>query len=234
MATSSESYVQHNVEFAVLEYPIDPRYYLRIGINYHGQQVQHIQIDARTNELVGWHRAGDALATGENAKMRLAGWTIFPRDASEQLMSDTKIGGGRISKDLYVRVEFKVRGWLGKTKNLAGKELEKDIDLVQQDKADLLVVCLSETAHLKWRGEGPAHQVLRRTGIHRFRQILVDPAILDKDEILERNVIFEGHPWGISTQRVVGSYNSAMPGAEHFVTLAWRRDTSITSDIKPA
>jgi hypothetical protein len=233
MATSSESYVQHNIEFAVLHYSIVPRYYLRIGINYHGQQVQHIKIDADTGKLIGWNPKGDALGTGAAAKVLLAGSTIFDRDATEQLMSDTKIGGGRIEPGLYVRVEFKVRGWLGKTKNLDGAQLEKDINLIQDDKADLLVICLSETAHQKWRGEGPPHQVSRRTGIQRFRQILADPATINADEILERNVSFEGQPWGISTQRVSGSHTSAMPGAEHFVTLAWRRDTRITSDIKP-
>lgn len=226
MATSSESYVQHRVEFALLGEEVEPRYYLRIGINYHGQKVQHVGLDAG-GTLIGWNPAGSALGTGSNAKLLLAGTTIFDRDPDEQLMSDSKIGGGTIPPAFYVRVEYKVRGWLGKTKNLDGSQLEKDIDLLKDDRADLLVIALSETAHLKWRGEGPAHQAGRRTGIDRLKQILVDPTRLTGAQILRTEVEFEGHPWAISTQRVEGAQNSSMPGAIHFVTLVWRRDATL-------
>jgi len=36
-ATSSEAYVRHHLEFELINVPVNPRYYLRIGINYHGQ-----------------------------------------------------------------------------------------------------------------------------------------------------------------------------------------------------
>lgn len=221
-ATSSESYVQHHVEFALLREPVDPRYYLRIGINYHGAKVQHIQYDAATGQLVGWNPAGDALGTGRKAKVLLAGVTIFDRDVDEPMMNDTKVGGGEIPAGRYVRIEFKVRGFLGKTKNLDGGQLEKDLDLVKTDRADLMVVCLSETAHRKWRGEGAVHQAARRTGTARFAQLLAAPSDLHGAARLVRAIDFEGQRWQVSTQRVVGSAASPMPGAEHFVTLAWR------------
>jgi hypothetical protein len=233
-ATSSEAYVQHYLEFALLSAPVTPRYRLRIGINYHGDKVQHITVDTDTGRLVGWNETGDALGTGKKAKMLLAGYTIFERDADEQLMSDTKIGGGDIDDKTYIRVEFKARGWLGKTKNLAGKELEKDIDLLKNDRADLLVICLSETAHRKWRGEGPTHQATRRTGCERFRQILVPVEELDDTEIHERCITFEGQQWVVSTRKVIGSTTSIMPGAEHIITMCWRADALPQRHDEPA
>src|SRR5205814_1454272 len=132
----------HHLEFALIRAPFDPRYWLRIGINYHGQRVQHIRLDDN-GVMVGWNAAGNSMGKGAMAKMRLAGYTIFPRTPGEQIMSDTKIGGGELYADHFVRVEFKARGWLGKTRNLAGRELEKDIELLQTGIADLLVLCLS-------------------------------------------------------------------------------------------
>ncbi len=221
-ATSSEAYVRSHMEFAVIDADVTPRYYLRIGINYHGQKVQHLQTEPGTGVLIGWNPGGDALGTGNKAKMLLAGYTIFNRDPDEPMMNDSKIGGGDIPGGTYIRIEFKARGWLGQTKNLDGKQLEKDLDLLKQDKADLLVICLSETAHRKWRGEGPAHQALRRTGTERFSKILVPLDDLHGTDILVRNIDFEGQDWTTSTQRVIGAPDSMMPGAEHFITLCWR------------
>lgn len=220
-ATSSEAYTQHHVEFSLINARVNPRYSLRIGINYHGQKVQQIQ-RASSGTLHGWNPGGDALGAGDDAKLLLAGHTILPRDPDEPLMNDTKIGGGEIPAGSYVRAEFKVRGWLGKTRNLDGKQLEKDLDLLKRDRADLLVICLSETAHRKWRGEGPPHQAARRTGTGRFRRILISPSRLRGSRVSLRYITFERQRWCVSTQRVVGAANSLMPEAEHFVTLCWR------------
>jgi hypothetical protein len=235
--------------------PAMPRYLLRIGINYHGNKVQHLQIDADTGRLIGWNADGNALGTGADAKMLLSGFTIFERDDEEQVMSDTKIGGGEIPAGTYIRTEFKARGWLGKTKNLDGKQLMKDLNLLRDDRADLLVICLSETAHRKWRGEGPAHQVARRE-CDIFQQILMPTTAFDATPELEVDIAFIGEPtavavtedtlavadgeaatavvvptavaappaqpWHVSARRVVATAASAMPGAEHYVTLCWR------------
>jgi len=221
-ATSSEAYVRLHVEFSIVSEKVRPRYYLRIGINYHGQKVQHLRLREPEGTLVGWNPAGDALRTGSNAKMLLAGHTIFPREPGEPMMNDTKIGGGDIEPHRYVRIEFKVRGWLGQTKNLDGKQLEKDIDLLKQDRADLLIMCLSETAHRKWRGEGPNHQASRRTGTDRFVNILVAPEVLRRTEIRNQDIDFEGQRWTTSSRRIIGSPTSSMPGAGHFVTMCWQ------------
>ncbi len=222
MATSSEAFVQNHIEFELVSLPLEPRYFVRIGINYHGQKIQHLMVSSDTSMLVGWNPSGDALGTGKRAKMLLAGYTIFDRDPDEPMMNDTKIGGGEIAEGYYVRGEFKVRGWLGKTKNLDGKQLEKDLDLLKNGQADLLVLCLSETAHRKWRGEGPGHHAGRRTGTARFAQILVRPEETAGLERHQRTIDFEGQQWNVSVQRVEGSAGSAMPAAEHFVTLCWR------------
>jgi len=222
-ATSSEAYVQHHLQFKIIQSDVTPRYYLRIGINYHGQKVQHITVDSSTGRLVGWNPSGDALGTGKKAKVLLAGITIFERDLHEPMMNDTKIGGGNIPQDEYIRVEFKARGWLGQTKNLGGSQLEKDLNLLKRDKADLLVICLSETAHRKWRGEGNKHHATKRTGTTRFQQILVDPMQLSQTSILQRNITFENQNWVVSTQRVIGASTSIMPTAEHYITLCWRQ-----------
>jgi len=220
-ATSSEAYVREHTEMRILDHTSGPRYLLRIGINYHGAKVQHLQADGK-GVLVGWNPTGDALGIGKKAKVLLAGYTIFPRDVGEPVMSDTKVGGGGMPAGKYVRIEFKARGWLGKTKNLDGKQLEKDFDLLKDDKADLLVICLSETAHRKWCGEGPAHQANRRTGTGRFIQILGDYSRISLNKVKERKVTFEGQRWAISSQRVAGSPSSLMPGAEHSLTLVWK------------
>lgn len=236
-ATSSESYLQHLVEFELLAETIDPRYLLRIGINYHGERVQHVSYEPN-GVLIGWNPQGDALAQGAEAKMLLAGHTIYPRNPNEQMMTDCKIGGGSVPPGSYVRTEFKVRGWLGKTKNLDGKQLLKDFRLLRDDKADLLVLALSEVAHRKWRGEGPIHQVSRRTGCVDFKQVLADPSKLRGTKVVQRDIrnfqiktkldsrerVRRPQHWRTSTQRVAGDVSSNMPGAEHFVTLCWRVD----------
>lgn len=226
IATSSEKYVQNHIEFELIKTPVQPRYFIRIGINYHGNMVQHIEVVNSSNVLKGWNPDGDALGTGSRAKMLLAEHTIYKRDPNEPIMSDTKIGGGQVSPGRYIRVEYKARGWLGQTKNLDGKQLEKDLDLLKNDNADLLVLCLSETAHLKWRGEGPAHQAARRSGIGRFCQLLLPIPVYIETNIQQRDIIFEEQPWTISSQRIIGAPSSIMPGAEHFVTLCWRRDST--------
>lgn len=68
------------MEFAVIDADVAPRYYLRIGINYHGQKVQQLQADPETGVLIGWNPIGDALGVGSRAKVLLAGHTIFDRD----------------------------------------------------------------------------------------------------------------------------------------------------------
>ena len=224
-ASSSEAYMQNSFEFAMLTEDYSPRYFVRIGINYHGKSVQQLQVDSATGILKGWNRNGDALGTSKKAKMLLANHTIFKRDNDEPMMNDSKIGGGSIQNGVYIRMEFKARGWLGKTKNLAGEQLEKDLDLLKADQADILVICLSETAHLKWIGKGPEHQVKRRTGLDRFKIILIEPSNLLNTQIVQRNISFEGQPWSVSSQRVIGLDSSIMPGAEHIITICWRTDS---------
>jgi hypothetical protein len=171
--------------------------------------------------------------TPHKAKVLLAGQTIFPRDDDEQLMSDSKVGGGPIPDGKYVRVEFKVRGWLGKTNNLGGEQLEKDLYLLQDDRADLLVIGLSETDDLKWRGDGPTYQAARRTGTARFAEVLVDPVAVTSWPA-RRDFTFEDQPWAMLTDKVLAAAGSSMPGAIHYVTLLWRRDVKVTPDIAPA
>lgn len=240
LATSSEAFVQNLIEFDLVNVQTIPRYLLRIGINYHGAKVQHLSADAN-NRLIGWNPAGDALATGDNAKMRLANHTIFPRNDNEHMLSDCKVGGGSIPTGQFVRIEFKVRGWLGKTKNLDGKQMHKDIDLLGSDRADLLVWCLSETAHEKWRGAGPAHQVQRRTGCADFLPLLQPIANItttrqtfpvvtyrrtqpaDPIEVASWAGIWTSpQQWTVSAIKITGDPNSLMPGADHYVTFIWR------------
>lgn len=134
LAPSSEKYIQYHVEFELLR--SGAGYHLRIGINYRGAKVQEVRI--RDGMLVGWNAAGQALGRGGNAKMLLAGHTIVERDANEQLMSDSKFSGGRLPDGKYVRTEFKTRGWLGQTRNLDGKQLEKDIDLLHAGQSTVM------------------------------------------------------------------------------------------------
>lgn len=237
LSTSSEAYVQNHAEFEIVNRQHVPRYYLRIGINYHGQKVQHIVVDPATGILNGWNQNGLALGAGQNAKMLLAGHTIFDREPNEQMMTDCKVGGGTIPIDQYVRTEFKVRGWLGKTKNLDGKQFQKDLDLLGNDQADLLVWCLSETAHRKFRGEGPAHQVNRRTGGADFLPLLAPTGQINQvpvnravhyQRIGDANlpapqaIWLQPQDWIVRSKKVVASNQSLMPGAEHYITMCWR------------
>lgn len=222
LATENEAYLKHCIEFELLAQPVVPPYFLRIGINYHGAKVQHIGRDPATGQLIGWNPQGDALATGKKAKVLLAGKTIVDRLLGEQMMSDTKIGGGPVPHNTFIRCEFKVRGWLGKTKNLDGKQLEKDIDLLKNDKADLLVIALSETAYRKWRGEGPAHQAARRTGTTRFINLFPDFVSVPIGPASFAQQAFEGQTWGTARVRAVGCAQCLMPGAEHVITVCWR------------
>src|SRR4051812_17668489 len=109
LATQSEAYLQHCVENALLLKAVTPRYVMRIGINYHGSKVQHITLDGN-GVVVGWNPAGDVFGSRANARMRMAGWSIFPRTVGEQLMTDTRIMGGPVAPGEFVRAEFKVRG----------------------------------------------------------------------------------------------------------------------------
>jgi len=211
-STSSEAYVQNHLEFAML----NDGYTLRAGINYHGGKVQELRLVNGT--LHGWNPQGNALGTASRAKMLLSGYTIVDRDSNEHDMSDSKFSGGTIPQGNYLRVEFKCRGWLGKTKNLDGKQLLKDIDLLKDAKADLLVILLSETAHKKWRGEGDAHHAQRRTGTDIFSQILIPI----RTSTLTRNINLNGQNWTIYCRKVIGSRGSIMPEAEHYINMCWR------------
>lgn len=224
LATASESYIQHHVEFSLLKLRISPRYLIRIGINYHGAKVQEIRCN-NDGRLVGWNPQGDAMGIGQRAKLLLAGpnGTIVDREDNEPMMSDSKFGGGVLPSGRYIRLEYKVRGWLGKTKNLDGKQLEKDLDLLKNDKADLLVVCLSETAHLKWRGHGPLHQASRRTSVDRFKQVLPELDDIAGSSVFTHDIVFEGQPWRVTAQRAIGSDESPMPGALHTILLISKR-----------
>ena len=53
-ATSSEQFLQHHVEFELMKININPKYFMRIGINYHGAKVQHIGLDNK-GKLIGWN-----------------------------------------------------------------------------------------------------------------------------------------------------------------------------------
>ncbi len=214
--------MQHHVEFALLA----DGYTVRSGINYHGSKVQELRIV--NNVLNGWNPRGDALGTGRNAKMLLSGYTIVDREVgdTEPLMSDSKFAGKDVPLGKYVRVEYKVRGWLGKTKNLDGKQLEKDLDLLKDDKADLLVVCLSETAHRKWRGEGAPHQVTRRTGCDRFKQVLRDFDAVKSAGTVDAPIVFEGQDWSVRSTFVSGLSSSSMPEAGHIITTCRKKPPS--------
>ena len=66
-ATSSEQFLQHHVEFELMKININPKYFMRIGINYHGVKVQHMMNNK--GKLIGWDPDGDALGIGSKAKM---------------------------------------------------------------------------------------------------------------------------------------------------------------------
>ena len=160
---------------------------LRIGINYHGANVQHIQLNEDGN-IVGWNPEGDVFARSAGKKMILKSnsednpGTIIDREVGEHSNSDTKIQNGRfLATDEYVRIEHKVRGWLGKTRNLDGEQLMKDIALLLHNQADLLHWSLSEAAYRKFRGEGPANNARRRAGTTQFF------SLLPNDQLLENN-----------------------------------------------
>ena len=220
-ATSSEQFLQHHVEFELMKININPKYFMRIGINYHGAKVQHIGLDNK-GKLIGWNPDGDALGIGSKAKMLLANYTIFDRLQDEPMMSDTKVGGGVMPKNKFVRIEYKVRGWLGKTKNLDGKQLEKDLNLLKNDNADLLVIALSETAHKKWRGEGPAYQVKRRTSISRLEKILFNYEDIVSEKKITNRVNFEGQNWNVNSIYIEGGETSNMPRAGHILTMCYK------------
>lgn len=222
-ATSNEDYLKHHVEFELLHSDVDESYVLRIGINYRGGNVQHIRTDD-SGTLVGWNPDGSPIGTGDDAMVLLSGHTIFDRGDDEPDMNDSKISGGHIPDGKSVRIEFKVRGWLGKTKNLDGAQVEKDLELLKNDEADLLIMCLSETAHRKWLGEGPEHHARRRTGVDRFQNFLfdLDEANLPDGVVKKRNINFESQHWRVSCQRVEATQDSIMPGADHFITMCWK------------
>jgi len=224
LATVSESFIQHHIEFFLLNLKVSPRYLVRIGINFHGGLVQELKCD-NNGKLIGWNQMGDPLGTRANAKIILSGpnGTIVRRENNEPMMSDSKFGGGSLPNNRYIRLEYKVRGWLGKTKNLDGKQLEKDLDLLKNDKADLLVVCLSETAHLKWRGHGPEHQASRRTSVDRFKTVLPKLEDISKEGIFHQDIVFEKQLWKVTAQRAYGSVKSPMPGALHTILLISKR-----------
>ena len=234
LATSSEAFVRETVELSVVKSLHEPRYGLRIGINYHGQMVQQIALDAE-GHVIGWNPNGEWGATRARAKMRLGGYTIFPRNEDEHSMSDAKFYGGDIPDQEFVRCEFKVRGWLGKTRNLDGGQLLKDFELLAQDYADLLVICLSEVAYRKWRGEGNQREIDRRIGLIYFSPVLQSIEDYDADGRLDGEVEIDTptktdtgwrpgqrQRWAVRRTKVIASPRSVMPGAEHYVILCWR------------
>lgn len=224
LATVSESFIQHHIEFFLLNLKAWPRYFVRIGINFHGGLVQELKFNKK-GVLIGWNPKGDPLGIRHNAKIILSGpnGTIVSRESNEPMMSDSKFGGGCLPHNRYIRLEYKVRGWLGKTKNLDGKQLEKDLDLLKRDKADLLVVCLSETAHLKWRGHGPEHQASRRTSVNRFKVVLPRLECISSNKISSKCITFENQKWRVTAQRAYGRKTSPMPGALHSIILISKR-----------
>src|SRR5437762_210004 len=80
-ATSSEAYVRNHMEFKVIDQDCDPHYYLRIGINYHGDKVQHLQTDKK-GVLIGWNPKGDALHWSKCKS--LTGWYNDLRSGSRR------------------------------------------------------------------------------------------------------------------------------------------------------
>jgi hypothetical protein len=222
-AASNEDYLKHHVEFELLHSDVDESYALRIGINYRGGNVQRIETDD-SGTLIGWNPDGSPLGIEDDAMVLLSGHTIIDRGEDEPDMNDSKISGGNIPDGKSVRIEFKVRGWLGKTKNLDGAQVEKDLNLLKNDDADLLIMCLSETAHRKWLGEGPEHHARRRIGVDRFQNFLfdIDDSDLPDGVVKRRNINFESQHWRVSCQRVEATQDSIMPGANHFITMCWK------------
>ena len=236
LATSSEAFVREMVEMAVVSNTITPRYGLRIGINYHGDKVQHIILDD-SGRLVGWNPNGDALKAGKANKLQMSGVTIFDRLPGEHNQSDAKFYGGNIPNNEFIRAEFKVRGWLGKTRNLDGAQFLKDLNLLGRDNCDLIVACLSEVAYRKWRNEGPDHQTLRRSGTDFFVPLLPPCTDYDSENPIRRTLYnytppdingrtVPGHlppqPWHVFNRVVIADRSSVMPGAKHYVLLCWR------------
>lgn len=219
LASGSEAYLQNHLEFSLLsQTPL--RFGLRIGINYRGATVQHVELDGQ-GRLIGWNPSGDALGQGARSKLVLAGQTIVNRSVGEHAMSDTRLIKGDLPQGFYTRLEIKCRGWLGKTRNLDGKQLEKDLNLLTQGHADGVVIVLSEVAHRKWCGEGQATQAARRTGVGRFSALLTPLDQLPRAPASVSTAI-RTDP-GVNRQVTVrevaveASNQSSMPGALHSI-----------------
>ncbi len=234
---------------------------IRIGINYHGQYVQHVQLNDEGN-IAGWNPEGDVFRRGSKNKMIMKSTdpdnpgTIIDRDDGEHNNTDSKIQNGRFLREAeYVRVEHKVRGWLGKTRNLDGEQLMKDIALLQHNQADLLHWSLSEAAYRKFRGEGPVHQAQRRSGTTQFFSLLPNDRLLEnKNRRLDFYVnitgdytwrkgvaetpIEEGEttqfnfPVSVSVAKVDSGNQPPMPHCEHYVIMIRRQTNTLREEAE--
>jgi hypothetical protein len=247
LASSNEAYLQNRIEHHFI---FNHGYTLRLGANYHGAYIQLIRTNA--GRLIGWNPAGSVFGRGRDGKLILrnnaAGGeeTIFPREAGESTQTDTKLQSGPdLNDDEYVRIEHKVRGWDGKSRNLDGIQFLKDIVLLQEEEADLLHWSLSEAAYRKWRGEGPNPDA--RAGLPQFQPVLM----LDPDGANDRSDFNTSIPGNFTPRSQIGGgagpvalagvvYNfnvdvsvtilrvranaaSIMPTAEHYVVLIRRQ-----------
>jgi hypothetical protein len=247
LASSNEAYLQNRIEHHFI---FNLGYTLRLGANYHGAYIQLIRTNA--GRLIGWNPAGSVFGRGQNGKLILRNnvvggeQTIFPREAGESTQTDTKLQSGPyLNDDQYVRIEHKVRGWNGKSRNLDGTQFLKDIVLLQEREADLLHWSLSEAAYRKWRGEGPNPGA--RAGLTQFQPVLT----LDPDGVNDQidfnttipgnftprseigggagtvafaNVVYNFNvDVSVTILRVRAGAASIMPTAEHYVVLIRRQ-----------
>jgi hypothetical protein len=249
LASSNEAYLQNRIEHHFI---FNLGYSLRIGINYHGGMIQLIRVNPVTGRLVGWNQNGSVFGIGHRNKLIMTTQqprgesTVFPREPNESTQTDTKLQAGpNLNSDQYVRIEHKVRGWDGKSKNLDGKQFLKDIVLLQGNEADLLHWSLSEAAYRKWRGERP--RANQRAGLVQFQPILgLDPDGADDRADFNAQVGGDFTPAGnieggagrlaeagvayqfaldisVTIHRVRADANSIMPTAEHYIVLIRRR-----------
>ena len=248
LSSSNEAYLQNRIEHHFI-FTLD--YTLRLGANYRGANIQLIRTNA-AGRLIGWNPAGSVFGVGRRGKLILKNQapggerTIFPREAGESTQTDTKLQSGPdLNDDEYVRIEHKVRGWNGKSRNLDGIQFLKDIVLLQEGEADLLHWSLSEAAYRKWRGEGPNPNA--RAGLPQFQPVLtLDPDgandRIDFNTTIPGNFTprsnINGGAGPVANAGVVYNFNvdvsvtilrvqanaaSIMPTAEHYVVLIRRQ-----------
>jgi len=221
LSSSNEAYLQNRIEHHFI---FNLGYTLRLGVNYHGAYIQLIRTNA-AGRLIGWNPAGSVFGRGQQGKLILRNnggeETIFPREAGEATQTDTKLQSGPdLADDEYVRIEHKVRGWDGKSRNLDGTQFLKDIVLLQEGEADLLHWSLSEAAYRKWRGEGPNPGA--RAGLIQFQAVLT----LDPDGVNDRNDFNATIPGNFTPRSRIGG--GAGPVALAGVVYNFNVDVSVT------